>query len=109
MENNSVQQGKTTAIISYLTILGTIIAIFMNLETKNSFAGFHIRQAFGIWISFYVLAYFVGNFDSWMVSGAFYIFFSVLWIYGFVGAVQGEMKVIPLLGEYFQKWFKNLA
>lgn len=109
MENNSVQEGKTTAIISYITILGSIIAIFMNLEPKNSFAGFHIRQAFGINVTFYLLAYFVGNFDSWMVSGAFYVFFVVLWIYGFIGAVQGEMKVIPLLGEYFQKWFKNLA
>ncbi|UOK41335.1 MULTISPECIES: DUF4870 domain-containing protein [Flavobacterium] len=109
MENNSVKEGKTTAIISYITILGSIIAIFMNMEPKNPFAGFHIRQAFGINITFYVLGYFVGNFDSWMVSGAFYIFFSVLWIYGLVGAIQGEMKVIPLLGEYFQKWFKNLA
>ncbi|ESU25111.1 hypothetical protein FEDK69T_00770 [Flavobacterium enshiense DK69] len=109
MENNSVKEGKTTAIISYITILGSIIAIFMNMEPKNPFAGFHIRQAFGINITFYVLGYFVGNFDSWMVSGAFYIFFSVLWIYGLIGAIQGEMKVIPLLGEYFQKWFKNLA
>ncbi|MEW5675924.1 hypothetical protein ABGT15_06385 [Flavobacterium enshiense] len=109
MENNTVQQGKTTAIISYLTILGSIIAIFMNLESKNTFAGFHIRQAFGINITFYILAYFVRNFDSWMVSGPFYICFVVLWIYGFIGAVQGEMKTIPLLGEQFQKWFKNLA
>lgn len=109
MENNSVQAGKTTAIISYITILGSIIAIFMNLEPKNSFAGFHIRQAFGLNLTFYLLGYFVGNFDSWMISGAFYIFFSVLWIYGLIGAIQGEMKAIPLLGEYFQKWFKNLA
>jgi len=109
MENNSVQEGKTTAIISYITILGSIIAIFMNLEPKNSFAGFHIRQAFGINITFYLLAYFIGYFDSWMVSGAFYVFIVVLWIYGFIVAIQGEMKVIPLSGEHFQKWFKNLA
>lgn len=107
--NNTVEQGKTTAIISYITIIGTIIAIFMNLETKNPFAGFHIRQAFGIHLAFYVLAYFVGYADSWMVSSAFFIFFFVLWAYAIVGAFQNEMKVTPLLGEYFQKWFKNLA
>lgn len=109
MENNTVEQGKTTAIISYLTILGSIIAIFMNLEPKNSFAGFHIRQAFGINITFYILAYFIGYFDSWMISGAFYVFIVVLWFYGFIGAIQGEMKIAPLLGDSFQKWFKNLA
>ncbi|KGO90603.1 DUF4870 domain-containing protein [Flavobacterium suncheonense] len=109
MENNTVEQGKTTAIISYLTILGSIIAIFMNLEPKNPFAGFHIRQAFGLNITFYILAYFIGYFDSWMISGAFYVFIVVLWFYGFIGAIQGEMKIVPLLGEYFQKWFKNLA
>ena len=109
MENNTVEQEKTTAIISYFTILGSIIAIFMNLEPKNSFAGFHIRQAFGINITFYILAYFIGYFDSWMISGSFYVFIVVLWFYGFIGAIQGEMKTIPLLGEYFQKWFKNLA
>lgn len=107
--NNTVEQGKTTAIIGYITIIGTIIAIFMNMETKNPFAGFHIRQAFGIHLSFYVLAYFVGYADSWIVSSAFFIFFFVLWAYGLVGALQNEMKTIPILGEYFQKWFKNLA
>ena len=109
MQNNSVQQGKTTAIISYLTIIGSIIAIFMNMEPRNTFAGFHIRQGFGINLTFYILAYFVGNFDSWMVSSAFYLFIFILWIYGFIGAIQGEMRTVPLLGEQFQKWFKNLS
>ena len=49
---NEIEQGKQTAIVSYLTIIGTIIAIFMNNETKNSFASFHIRQALGIFITF---------------------------------------------------------
>lgn len=109
MENNSVQEGKTMAIISYITILGSIIAIFMNMEPKNTYAGFHIRQAFGINLTFYILAYFIGYFDSWMVSSAFYLFIFILWVYGFIAAIQGEKKVVPLLGEHFQKWFKNLT
>ncbi|WP_313806377.1 hypothetical protein [Flavobacterium sp.] len=108
MENNTVEQGKTTAIISYLTILGSIIAIFMNLEPKNSFAKFHIRQALGINLMFWVLGYFIGYFDSWMISSAFYVFGFILWVYGFIAAVQGEEKVTPLVGSYFQDWFKNL-
>ena len=64
---NEIEQGKQTAIVSYLTIIGTIIAIFMNNETKNPFASFHIRQALGIFLTFFLLGYPVGYFDSWMI------------------------------------------
>jgi len=106
--NNTVDKGKNVAIISYMTIIGAIIAIFMNNDNKNSFAAFHIRQALGLFISFFLLGYFIGYFDSWMVSSAFYLFYFVLWIYGFMGALQGKMMLIPVLGEQFQKIFKNI-
>ena len=75
--------GKNIAIVSYLTIIGAIIAIFMNSEKKDSFAAFHIRQALGIFVSFFLIGYFIGYFDSWMISSAFYVFYFILWIYGF--------------------------
>lgn len=106
--NHTVEEGKTTAIVSYLTIIGAIIAIFMNSEKKNTFAAFHIRQTLGLFISFFLLGYFIGYFDSWMVSSAFYLFYFVLWIYGFMGVLQGKMMLIPVLGEQFQKIFKNI-
>ncbi len=106
--NNSIEQGKTNAIISYLTIIGAIIAMVQNNETKNTFASFHIRQALGIELAFFALGYPIGYFDSWMVSSAFYIFFFVLWAFGFVSALQGQYGMIPLLGPFFQKAFKNL-
>lgn len=106
--NSSTQEGKNIAIVSYITIIGAIIAIFMNIDKKNSFAAFHIRQALGIFVSFFLIGYFIGYFDSWMISSAFYIFYFILWAYGFIGALQGEMKMVPLLGAQFQKIFKNI-
>ncbi|MDR9456158.1 MAG: hypothetical protein RI572_02005 [Salegentibacter sp.] len=103
-----VEEGKTAAIVAYLTIIGTIIAYFMNSDSKNTFAAFHIRQALGIHITFYVLGVLVGLFDSWLVSSAFYIFIAVLGIYGLVTAIQGEQKVVPILGHYYQKWFSTI-
>ncbi|PQB07207.1 hypothetical protein BST83_08630 [Polaribacter filamentus] len=50
MENHTVNEGKTAAIISYITIFGTIIAFFMNNSKKNSFTSFHIRQMIGIFL-----------------------------------------------------------
>lgn len=104
---NEIEQGKQTAIVSYLTIIGTIIAIFMNNETKNSFASFHIRQALGIFLTFFLLGYPVGYFDNWMVSASFWIFIFILWIYGFINCLNGEMKIVPFLGEVYQKVFKS--
>lgn len=106
---NSEDKGKTTAIIAYMTLVGTVIAIFMNQEeNKSEFASFHIRQALGLFLSFFLLGYLVGYADSWMVSSAFYLFYFILWIYGFLGAMQNQKRTIPLIGDFFQNFFKNL-
>jgi uncharacterized membrane protein len=77
-------------------------------EKKNDFASFHIRQALGLFLSFFLLGYFVGYADSWTATSAFYIFYFILWIYGFLGALQGHKREIPVIGNYFQTLFKNL-
>ena len=106
--NSITEEGKKIAIISYITIFGAVIAMVMNNEKKHHFASFHIRQSLGVILTFFALGYPVGTFDSWMVTGPFYIFFFVLWLYGFLGALQGKMNLIPLLGNLFQKIFKGL-
>jgi len=106
---NTVEEGKNTAIVSHITIIGTIIAIIMNNDSKNTFAAFHIRQTLGIFLLFFALGYPVGLFDSWMISSSLYIFIFILWAYSFVSALQGQMNLIPFLGSFFQKFFKNLT
>ena len=106
--NNNIEEGKQAAIISYVTIIGTVIAIFMNNEKRNEFASFHIRQALGINLTYFALGYFIGYFDSWMISSAYWTFIFILWVFGFIGAVQGEQKLVPLVGEWYQKIFKSL-
>ncbi|MGB7784878.1 MAG: hypothetical protein WBL27_02145 [Salinimicrobium sp.] len=101
-------EGKSAAIVAYLTIIGTIIAYFMNNETKNTFASFHIRQALGIHITYFLLGVLISWFDSWWITGAFWIFIGVLWIYGLLAAIQGERNLVPVLGEKFQQWFSTI-
>ncbi|WP_405328279.1 hypothetical protein [Leeuwenhoekiella sp. LLG6367-2.1] len=105
MTNEIIKQGKTTAIIAYLSMIGTIIALFMNSEPKNLFARFHIRQAFGIFIAFFALGFLVSYLNSWPATIGFYIFIIVLWGYGIVSAFQGTYTPVPILGKQFQKWF----
>ena len=109
VNKNGMPEGKKIALAAHLTIIGCLIAMFMNMEPKNKFAGYYIKQTLGLHLLFYVLAYFVGYFDSWMISSSFFVCAFILWIYSFVGAVSGEIKEVPILGASFQKWFKNVS
>ncbi|WP_375235749.1 hypothetical protein [Winogradskyella sp.] len=108
MNNQTVQEGKTYAIVAYLTIIGVLISYFMNQEEKNEFTFFHVRQSLGLWLVYFILGYIVGGFDSWMITYSFWIFFSVLFIYGIIGALTGKLHKLPLLGDLFQKAFKSI-
>ncbi|WP_339839786.1 hypothetical protein [uncultured Flavobacterium sp.] len=109
MENlEDINKGKNTAIISYLTIIGTIIAVLMNNENKSEFASFHVRQALGINLLYLMLSYIIGGFDSWMISISFWVAMFALWVYGFIGALNGEKKESPIFGRFFQNIFKSL-
>ncbi|GAA4818562.1 hypothetical protein [Litoribaculum gwangyangense] len=111
MTSQDIDKGRTNAIISYLTIIGVIVAYYLNNEDhkKSVFASFHIRQSLGLWLTFYALGYIVGSFDSWLISSGFYVFFVVLFIYGLVGAISGKAQIVPLVGTFYQKIFANFG
>ena len=98
-------EGKTTAIMAYLTMLGALIAITMNLEPKYDFARFHTRQAFGLHLMFIGFAIFLSTAFNKYAWYGLYIFYIVLWFYGFMSALNNTKKPVPILGSYFQKWF----
>jgi len=102
---DSVKEGKTTAIIAYMTLIGSLIAITMNIEPKNDFARFHTRQAFGLHLVFLGFAIFLSVWFNKYAWYGLYIFYIVLWFYGFLGALNNKKQTVPLLGSYFQKWF----
>jgi len=109
MDNQTVQDGKTIAIISYITFIGTIIAYFMNQNKRNPFASFHIRQAIGLVLLGFVISFISRFIDYGWVSQLLSLGLFVLWIIAFIGAIQGQEKKIPLLGDQFQEWFKNFG
>ena len=109
MTENEIQEGKTLAFVSYLTIIGTLIAFFMNQDRRNAFISFHIRQALGLWLLEMALGYVIGGFDNWMITISFWTFFGILFIYGALGALTGRLNSVPLLGSLFQKLFASLG
>ncbi|KAA5822412.1 hypothetical protein FPF71_14790 [Algibacter amylolyticus] len=111
MTEQDIDKGRQNAIISYITIFGVIIAYYLNNEDnkKSSFASFHIRQSLGLWLTFFALGYIIGNFDSWLVTSSFYLFFAVLFIYGFSNAIARKAQAVPLVGNLYQRIFSNLG
>lgn len=102
-------EGKGKALIAHLTIIGCLIALFMNKEKQNEFASFYIRQTLGIHLYWLIFTVLVTGFDSWLASMGFYLSYVILWFYSFINAIQYKKQEIPVIGLYFQKWFKQLA
>lgn len=109
MHNQTVQEGKTMAIISYITIIGTLIAFILNQNKHNYFASFHIRQALGIFLAGMLVNFINRYADIGLLNVLLNASLFVLWIIGLIGAIQGEEKRIPLLGDQFQEWFRNIG
>lgn len=99
------KEGKTMAIIAYLTIVGALIAMSMNSGPKNPFARFHIKQAFGLHLFFIAFGLFLSQWFNEYAWYGLYISYLVLWGYGFIGALTEKERSVPIVGPYFQKWF----
>lgn len=108
MENTTVSEGKTAAIIAYFTIFGTIIAYIMNTSKKNYFTSFHIRQMIGIVLLGLINKYIIYDFLGKIAGSIVLVFVIILWFIGFIGAIKGEEKEVPVLGEHFQNWFRGV-
>jgi uncharacterized membrane protein len=91
-------EDKTVAILSYITIIGFIVAIVINSNKKTRLGAFHLRQMLGL-----ILTSFLGIIPvlGWLLL----LFIMVLWIMGLIAAVNGQMKPVPGLGSLYQKWF----
>nr|WP_299381941.1 hypothetical protein [Allomuricauda sp.] len=107
MTLDTVQPGRTTAIIGYITIIGCLIAITRNMEPKHEFARFHVRQAFGIHLIYHSLTTFLNlsDIDNLVIWSTLWIVYLVSVVYCFIGAIRNRETALPLMGSYFQKWF----
>ena len=108
MTEHIIKEGKTLAIISYITFVGAIIAIIMNLEKKNPFVSFHARQMLGLILMLIFSNVTEKYVNSWLGTSFWFITF-VFWLHGVYHAYKGEAKPLPVFGELFQKWFATLG
>ncbi len=103
MDENTVFEGKTAAVVGYITFVGLIIAYFMNSETKNEFANFHLRQSLGLTLSYILIMVPLTMVNIPMASGSFFVIFITLWLFGIIAAFQGKRRLVPIVGSFYQK------
>ena len=112
--------GKTAGIISYFWIVGWLVAYFgFHQNNKTGLGSYQLRQTLLlhivstiVWIVFnymvigiwYSSGYFLLTTLWWIIRLGLF----VLWIIGFIGAVNGERKPIPVLGDRAQGMFPGI-
>lgn len=125
--NNNISttdNGKNVGIISYITIIGWLIAYFgMHQNNKTELGSYQLRQTLLLHIVSFLVSWILGMifaaifFSSGFATGWFSIVainwiiriaFIVLWLIGFIGAINGEKKPIPLIGEKAQTLFSGI-
>ncbi|MGF7040780.1 hypothetical protein [Mucilaginibacter lappiensis] len=116
----SKDDGKTAGIVSYFFILGWLIAYFaMYKDNKTALSTYQLRQTLLFHLASIVIYYAVGAiFAATLFSGGFSLGYAlywvvkvgllILWIIGFIGAINGEQKPIPLIGEKAQSIFSGI-
>jgi uncharacterized membrane protein len=111
---NNADNGKTTAIVSYITIIGWLIAYFaMHQSKKTSLGSYHLRQTLLLFICVVVYQIIVRIIIMAVPATALILSlgglaFLVVWVMGLIAAINGEEKPMPLIGEKAQEIFKTI-
>ena len=83
------EEAKRIAVISYITIIGMVIAFVMNNEKKLGFASYHIRQSIGLCATGLALGV-IGIIPilGWIINilGIFVLLY--MWIMALVNAIE---------------------
>lgn len=100
--------GKTIAILSYITLVGFIIALIMHSSNKTSLGAYHLRQMLllviiGVAVGFIAWIPIIG----WLIWIVTFIGLAILWVFGLIAAANGEEKPMPLLGDKAQEMFAS--
>ncbi|MBA5792845.1 DUF4870 domain-containing protein [Flavobacterium sp. xlx-214] len=105
---------KTVSIVSYITIIGWVIAYLVGKDNLDAFAKYHLRQSFGLGISALIVGFIIGivvfilpvlGLITWVIN----VFFFVLFIVGIINAVNGQMKPLPIIGKMFEDKFSFIG
>ena len=108
------EDGKTAAIIAYITVIGWLISYFaLYREGKTQLAAVHLRQTLFLYL-IGIGWYFVQMALLFTVPGlallgtVVNIALFVFWLLGLIAAIGGQAKPMPVIGEPAQRMFSSI-
>lgn len=106
----TTNQDNTTyiAAIAYLTFIGWIIALLVNNSNKSELTSFHLRQMLGLMIMYVTVSVLDTLISFPILFWILYLGVLLLWVIGLIAAIRKEKVLIPIVGHYFQDWFRAL-
>lgn len=115
---------KKVTVLAYLTLVGFIIALYINYNNKTQLGTYHLKQALGLhftsivflFIPFFLIAgvgsdllgiftYLTTVILLVFVLGSMSIYLLKLYLKAIINAKNGEMLPIPVYGKLYEKWF----
>lgn len=105
-DSKDVEENKVMAVLSYL---GILVLIPLLTKKDSPFTMYHVKQGLAL-IILEVIAlpvYFVLAFIpilGWLLDFALWVFILVLMIMGIVNALNGNMKELPIIGQFGKKF-----
>ena len=107
---------KTLAIVSYVTIIGWLIAYFSykNQTEKNAYVTYHLEQSLGVFVFSIMISIIAGILIS-VIPGLSIVFSLIalipliLLVLGIINASNEVEKPVPFIGSFFENKFSFLA
>ncbi|MGL4581778.1 MAG: DUF4870 domain-containing protein [Flavobacterium sp.] len=104
---------KTLSIVSYITVIGWLVAFFVGKEKADDLLKYHLKQSFGLLVLTFSLGIIV-NIVARIVPtlagiiSLLYLVLVVFWVIGVINAAGGKQKPLPLIGAWADKTFTFL-
>ncbi|MDN3653117.1 hypothetical protein QWY77_10180 [Thalassotalea ponticola] len=93
---------RAIAVISYLSIVGWVIALLMHGRNPSECSAFHLRQSLGLFLTWVVLSFI--PVIGWLLAVPLF----ALWVIGIYHAWTKQQLYLPLLGKWFDESFNSL-
>ncbi len=94
---NASTMVKVISILSYITLIGWLVAIVLHGSHKSNFSSFHLRQSLGLIITGALLS--LIPLIGWVLN----IAICLAWFYALYHVVQGHQQKVPMLGDFYQQ------
>ncbi|MBS0027348.1 DUF4870 domain-containing protein [Chitinophaga sp. 22321] len=100
---------RTLSVISYITLIGWLIAYFSGKDRADSLLKYHLKQSLGLAIISIAVSIIL-NIIAYVVPALSFLglvgyVLMVFWILGMINAGNGAEKPVPVFGKMFEDKF----